>query len=80
MRFRVRTREQKWRDEKARLQSWHKWFAWKPVRMTSDKQDMRIFEFVYRKGIYDPHGHSTWVWRYASNTLDILKIKEDDEE
>jgi hypothetical protein len=41
--------------EKARLQQWHKWFAWRPVvvDITIDNKNVYAWmEIVYRKGTY----------------------------
>lgn len=58
-----------------RVQRWHKWFAWKPVRLTSDHYEVRFLCFVYRRGrkYWHQDGHS-WEWTYADNEFDMLKI------
>lgn len=89
MRFRTLTKDEKrqlkenkveLREEK--LSTWHPWFAWKPVRLTSDEHEIRIFEKIYRK--YSGHRRSVGdtpfsvrVWYYADSELDILKISNE---
>ena len=49
-----------------KLQSWHKWFAWYPVRIS--KNDCRWLETVYRKGtmVYYIQKGKIWEWSYIS--------------
>jgi hypothetical protein len=53
-------------EEKAlRLENWHRWFAWYPVRVGS--HDCRWLEAVERKGTFrgwigDPY----WEWEYRA--------------
>jgi hypothetical protein len=50
---------------------WHKWFAWRPVRV--DYNDVRWLEFVFRKGSFDEYcpPFMTWEWQYkAIQTLE----------
>lgn len=51
-----------------RLNVWHPWFAWFPVRVA--KRDCRWLENVERKGkFYGGYGGDFWEWEYrAVNT------------
>lgn len=74
MKFRILTPEQRAEEREERLNAWHKWFAWRPIRMTDDQTDVRWLEFVYRKGrkrYSDDGGY--WTWTYAETTFDILR-------
>lgn len=48
-----------------RLENWHTWFAWYPVRVT-DTRDCRWLETVFRKGSNDIDmcGDQFWNWEY----------------
>lgn len=46
-----------------RLEDWHLWFAWKPVRV--GEHDCRWLEYVERKGRYcDAGWDAFWSWEY----------------
>ncbi len=52
-----------WDEKVARLEQWHPWFAWRPVRLGS--HDCRWLEWLVRKGKYTVDwGGSQWNWRY----------------
>jgi len=52
-----------WEYEKLRLENWHEWFAWRPVRVGN--RDCRWLEKVQRKGKYTYYGiDSCWLWEY----------------
>jgi len=52
-----------WEYEKLRLENWHEWFAWRPVRVGN--RDCRWLEKVQRKGKYIYYGiDSCWLWEY----------------
>ena len=52
-----------WKEKKARVGKWHKWFAWRPVRLSA--HDCRWLEHVGRRGIYkNGHFESWWEWEY----------------
>lgn len=40
-----------WREKRARLGKWHRWFAWYPVKV--GPHDCRWFEFVERSIEWD---------------------------
>lgn len=50
----------------ARKEKWHKWFAWRPVRV--GPHDYRWLEFVCRQGHYQVvrcHlSKGFWTWQY----------------
>lgn len=52
-----------WLVKKARLERWHPWFAWFPVRIGN--HDCRWWETIERKGEYsDTCG---WEWEFRAN-------------
>ena len=55
--------EQRILRNEERLEKWHRWFAWHPVRV--GLRDCRWLEHVERKGrrLRTPHG-SRWDWSY----------------
>lgn len=53
------TGAEKYAIKKAKLINWHRWFAWRPVRV--GKNDCRWLEFVERKLTFD----------YCSDGVDI---------
>lgn len=61
-----------------RLSTWHKWFAWRPVRLTHDHHEIRWLGFIYRKGRYNVYGDDgdKWKWKYVETEFDILKYDE----
>lgn len=50
----------------AAKQEWHRWFAWRPVRV--GENDCRWLETVERKGRYVPMQivSSSWDWEYRA--------------
>jgi hypothetical protein len=65
MRFRVRKPLARHRA----LHHWHKWFAWRPVRVPikgrMSNMTMVWFETIYRKGKYDGDMYGNWWnWEY----------------
>ena len=77
MKFRVLTAEEKAKLIREKKTSWHKWFAWKPIRLSSDEHEVRWLEFVYRKGVYRFGESDQCEWKYADSSLDVLKLSED---
>lgn len=75
MKFRIKTYREFREDYTEKRLKWHRWFAWRPVRMTDDEKDVRWLEFLYRKGkfvnYYD--GGYGYKWIYADNLLDVIK-------
>lgn len=59
-----------WQQKRDRLQRWHHWFAWHPVRVNT-----RIYwlETIYIKGQFHSNYDCYWTWEYAANVFDILK-------
>lgn len=52
-----------WEDWSTRRKSWHRWFAWRPVRLAS--HDCRWLEYVLRKGTFCiGYGEAWWEWEY----------------
>lgn len=51
-------------QEDERLQEWHFWFAWHPVRL--DDNEVRWMEIVGRKAIYYYGEFSRWEYRSAT--------------
>ena len=58
-------------DRKKNLCEWHRWFAWRPVRVKGN--ECRWLESIYRKGDYyiDMHGTTEWTWEYRLTGEDI---------
>lgn len=58
----------------SRLETWHRWFAWYPVRL--ENGDLVWFETVWRRGIYNPGGvmfdDSPWVWLYSDEKETVI--------
>jgi len=84
MRFRWLTRDQKADLKALKIKNWHKKFAWLPVRMHTDNNEIRWFEFVLRKGnarveenIFGQSVVRGRNWIYADSSLDVLRIKEE---
>jgi hypothetical protein len=79
MRWQADTAEERYNRKHREMTTWQKCFAWRPVRLTDDKNEIRWLVFVYRRGIY--YG-SNWVqdgyyeWQYADSILGVLKIEE----
>lgn len=74
MKFRLLTSAERAELKKSRLTKWHKWFTWRPIRLTVDQHEVRWLETVYRVGrhLYCEDG-SYYSWRYADNTADVLR-------
>lgn len=53
-------------ERQERLETWHRWFAWCPIRMGS--HDCRWLEYVWRKGKFYPYTiiGPYWEWIYKS--------------
>lgn len=52
-----------WTEQKARLEQWHRWFAWYPVKISN--HDCRWFETIERRGTFwSPWGDAFWHWTY----------------
>lgn len=51
-----------WWERHLAKQEWHRWFAWRPVRV--GEGDCRWLEAVERKGTYWCYGHGSWDWKY----------------
>lgn len=49
--------------ERIRLEEWHPWFAWKPVRL--EGRDCRWLEWVQRRGKYILYRHC-FHWEYKA--------------
>ena len=48
-----------------RLEKWHRWFAWRPVRLGS--RDCRWLEYIERKGNYVHCWQDAWwIWEYRA--------------
>jgi hypothetical protein len=53
----------------AALQQWHRWFAWRPVRIGS--RDCRWLEWVERKGTYfEYYMECGWSFEYRALTAE----------
>lgn len=78
IRLRVLTASEKEEIRREKLSTWHKWFAWKPVRLEHDNHEVRWFGWIFRKGMarHDGEGGVWWNWKYAENEFDILKIEK----
>lgn len=75
MRFRMLTEEERESRKRERLSSWHKKFAWLPVRLTHDNNEVRWLQFVHRKGEFVYGEEDCWYnWSYAENEFDILRL------
>ena len=80
IRLRMLTKTEREFRKYQRLSHWHKWFAWKPVRLTCDRHEIRFLGFIYRKGrsVNGHEGESWWIWEYAETSFDVLKIDRDE--
>lgn len=55
----------RWFRKKERLEKWHLWFAWHPVRL--HEGDCRWLEFVERKGSFASfYDTCEWNWEYRA--------------
>ncbi len=67
MKLNLKSRSEKWEEEKAHKRQWHKWFAWYPVQV--GKGDYRWLETVYREGTLIVGWEDYyWMYRYSSNS------------
>jgi hypothetical protein len=58
-----------WEEKKARLSSWHRFFAWRPVYIAD--HDCRWLEWVERKGEYCSSWYeSWWDWEYRATSAE----------
>jgi len=55
-----------WDHKRKRLEGWHKWFAWRPVRVTDN--DCRWLETLERRGVRD-FGEWAWMYRLPKKAL-----------
>lgn len=51
-------------EKASRLSVWHRWFAWRPVQVTS--HDCRWLAWIERKGTWDYGLDSEWIWEYRA--------------
>jgi hypothetical protein len=52
-----------WKVHERALKRWHKWFAWRPVKV--GRRDCRWLETVERKGTEEQAGYDmVWKWEY----------------
>lgn len=50
-------------EKKRRLKQWHRWFAWRPVKVND--HDCRWLEWVERRGDYYPgYADNDWEWEH----------------
>ena len=75
MRFVILPKEERAKRKVEAQRKWHKWFAWKPVRMCYDNTVVVFGEFILRRmGPVGRTSYSTvWGWQYAESDLEILK-------
>jgi len=68
------------REEIQRLEKWHKWFAWYPVRayensfLTPKEWCWCWMEIILRKGEFHQYGkgyYPWWTWQYFVNEPNI---------
>ncbi len=60
----LKARTERWKRKKARLEDWHYWFAWRPVRLNTG--ECCWLEKVRRKGTFE-EGYfcgDYWTWEY----------------
>lgn len=58
-----------WPEKRARLEQWHDWFAWYPVRVAS--HDCRWLERVGRKGVLlSARRGGIWRWQYRTKGVE----------
>lgn len=60
---------------------WHRKFAWKPVRLKSDRTKVIWLEFVLRKGSRTDRSFMSdetemWTWQYLESEFDLLAHPE----
>jgi hypothetical protein len=54
-----------WPEKKAALEQWHRWFAWRPIRI--DSHDCRWLEMIERRGeLHAFAGEGWWEWKYRA--------------
>jgi hypothetical protein len=57
-----------WEEYKSRRETWHSWFAWRPVTVSVNDQGRKQcvwLEWVSRKGTYSCNwADSQWDWEY----------------
>lgn len=74
IRFKLLTAAEKEQLKIDKMMAWHKWFAWKPVRLSYDHHEIRWLGFIYRKGIQRWNdGERYFEWQYVENEFDLLK-------
>ena len=73
MKFHLKSKEQRASDKEKRLSEWHRWFAWKPIRMTPESTEVRWLEFIYRKKVRAWSAGKDFDWKYIESAFDILK-------
>ena len=67
MRWRIVTPEEK----VAKLEKWHRWFAWRPVIIGDYKYWLVS---IYRRGEYHVNREwSFWTWDYCADEFEMLK-------
>lgn len=44
-----------------RINIWHKWFAWYPVKINYETDEYAIFEYVYRKIVFGKNNNILWI-------------------
>jgi hypothetical protein len=77
MRWNIETKE----EYIARLSNWHRWLAWRPVRIVNSetKRTQRVWlETVWRRGSLgepDRDGVQWWSWTYLSDPADFELLK-----
>ena len=62
------TSKHNWERKKKRLESWHRWFAWRPILIDvlADNRKTYIWlGFIWRRGRYCPGwNRGYWDWEY----------------
>ena len=64
MRFTFGCTDEQWLAEQARLENWHRWWAWRPVHV--HQNEYRWLEMVERKGF--KFAGEPWGWDYRAIT------------
>jgi len=63
----MRIKVRKFGVRRRALHRWHKWFAWRPVRVPNKGNEMAWLETVRRKGkYYSNYSDNGWNWEYEN--------------
>lgn len=77
MKFVILSKEDRAKRKSEAQRKWHKWFAWKPVRMCYNNSIVIFGEVILRRmGPASRTSYSTrQEWQYAESDLEIVKYE-----